>query len=71
MKMLTGEEQRNLLRKAMENGVETYRSGIEEVGEYDREYVEEILSMKDFETMWETYKYSDTMVRDYIIDIIK
>ena len=65
------EQQQELIRKAVANGYETYAQTIEEkVGDYDKDEVGYILSGSTYESMWNAYVYTDTMVRDYVMEII-
>ena len=65
------EQQQELIRKAVANGYETYAQAIEEkVGDYDKDEVGYILSRSTHESMWNAYIYTDTMVRDYVMEII-
>ena len=69
---ITEEEQMAALKRALENGIDAYRNGIEEEvsGPDDQAWILEILSKPDFDSMWEEYIYADTMVRDYMMKII-
>ena len=65
------EQQQELIRNAVANGYETYAQAIEEkVGDYDKDEVGYILSRSTYESMWNAYVYTDTMVRDYVMEII-
>ena len=70
--MRTAAQQKELIARAAKNGIKTYRKAIrQQVGAYDREEVTRIFSQKTFEDMWSAYEYNDTMVRDYVMDIIE
>ena len=64
-------DQQNALKRALHNGIKTYRDAIaQKVGAYDQEAVTTILSQPTFEEMWYEYTHNDTLVRDYVMTIV-